>query len=262
MFFLVNLKGQFMDQGNWIPIDKNAAQFLPKDRPFTKLEAIFSIQVDHNTQNKRVSVSGYAKLWEWSRKKVRCFLDTIGVEVIYPEDTKLKQNQKGQIRGQIRDRSTEKKGQIRFTDNKALQTSRDRSENEKEQIRDRSGATTRNNNNNNNIIYISAFEKFWNSYNKKIARGKCENKWDTLPQADKDDIFKVLSAYVTSTPDKQYRKNPLTYLNNDGWKDEILQPKNKQTSSQGTNYEDQNRMGKINPVPAERWKGTADDDVY
>ena len=28
--------------------------------------------------------------------------------------------------------------------------------------------------------------------------------------------------YVNSTPDKQFRKHPLTYLNNRGWEDEIV----------------------------------------
>jgi hypothetical protein len=30
------------------------------------------------------------------------------------------------------------------------------------------------------------------------------------------------SAYVASTPDKQFRKDPLTYLNQKAWNDEII----------------------------------------
>ncbi len=34
-----------------------------------------------------VSVSGYSKLWRWSREKVRTFLDQMGFEITYPQDT-------------------------------------------------------------------------------------------------------------------------------------------------------------------------------
>lgn len=31
-----------------------------------------------------------------------------------------------------------------------------------------------------------------------------------------------LPLYVASTPDKQWRKHPYTYLNNQGWEDEMV----------------------------------------
>ena len=78
-----------MKKGNWIPLDKNLSYFLPKERPFTELEAMFSYTLDIN--NKRtVSISGYSKLWDWNRKKVRKLFDIIGTE-------------KGQAEGQKRD---------------------------------------------------------------------------------------------------------------------------------------------------------------
>lgn len=39
---------------------------------------------------------------------------------------------------------------------------------------------------------------------------------------DKEEIFATLPNYIAATPDKQYRKNPDTYLNNKSWQDEIL----------------------------------------
>ena len=71
-----------MNNGNWVPLCKNAAQFLPKDRPYTKLEAIYSLQLDYDDNND-VTVNGYAKLWKWNRKTVRNFIDRNGFEIIY-----------------------------------------------------------------------------------------------------------------------------------------------------------------------------------
>jgi hypothetical protein len=131
-----------MKSGNWVPISKGFLKHLPKDRRYTKLEAAFSLQVDFDL-GKSVTVSGYADLWRWSRKKVKAFLDTIGVCVLYPENTQKKQNQKGQISIQIRDRSGTDKGQIRFINNNMLEDEKNRKGTDKEQIRDRSGSTTK-----------------------------------------------------------------------------------------------------------------------
>lgn len=60
----------------WIPLDKNLVNYLPKDRPYTKLEALFSHQLDLDNKTK-FSINGYAKLWQWSRCKVRLFLKAI-----------------------------------------------------------------------------------------------------------------------------------------------------------------------------------------
>lgn len=66
------------------------------------------------------------------------------------------------------------------------------------------------------------FEKFWNLYNKKQDRKRCEAKFKKLSKTDKAKIFETLPAYVASTPDEQYRKNPLTYLNGECWNNEII----------------------------------------
>lgn len=31
-----------------------------------------------------------------------------------------------------------------------------------------------------------------------------------------------LEVYIKATPDKQYRKHPMTYLNNKSWNDEVI----------------------------------------
>jgi hypothetical protein len=107
------------------------------------------VSLDYDKGNP-VTVSGYASRWGWSRKKVKRFLERVGAEISYPENTARKQNQKGQIRVQIRNRSgTDRvadKEQIRIIDSKWLADKRNRSGTDrvadKEQIRDRSGSAT------------------------------------------------------------------------------------------------------------------------
>ena len=83
-------------QAPWVPMAKDMAKAFPIDRSFTEIEAMFSLQLDHNN-GKGVTLPGLAKRWGWTRKKVRCFLPRVGVEIKYPQDTKKIQNQKGYI---------------------------------------------------------------------------------------------------------------------------------------------------------------------
>jgi uncharacterized protein YdaU (DUF1376 family) len=68
---------------------------------------------------------------------------------------------------------------------------------------------------------LSRFAEFWNLYAKKNDSKKCEAKFKKLTKTQIDLIFEKLPAYVKSTPDKQYRKNPITWLNNESWNDEV-----------------------------------------
>ena len=112
------------------------------DRPYTKLEAMVSLTFDYD-QNNHVTVAGYASLWRWSRKKVAKFIDDAKAQINYPEETGKKQNQKGQIGLQIRDRSGTDKEQMILIDNKCLPTEKNRPGTDEEQIRNRSGSTTK-----------------------------------------------------------------------------------------------------------------------
>ena len=71
---------------------------------------------------------------------------------------------------------------------------------------------------------IPAFDEWWNAYNKKRGRKKAEAKWNKLKPKDKIACMKATPAYVVSTPDVQFRKDPTTYLNGECWKDEIIKP--------------------------------------
>jgi len=78
--------------------------------------------------------------------------------------------------------------------------------------------------------YIFLFDEFWKKYDKKVDREKCLKKWMRLKQSEIQQIFENIEKYVESTPDKQFRKNPLTYLNSKSYENEII------TKSIGGNY--------------------------
>jgi phage replication O-like protein O len=75
-------------------------------------------------------------------------------------------------------------------------------------------------------IKLKAFERWWDMYDKKVSRAKTEKKFLSLKSALYNDILSHTKEYVKSTPDKVYRKNPLTYLNNECWEDEIVKKEN------------------------------------
>jgi hypothetical protein len=129
-----------LKHGNWVPLSKAYVRFLPKNRPYTKMEAGYSLQVNYDNKS-IVTLSGLSGLFGWSRNKVRLFFDEVGIEIVYPEETQKKQNQKGQIKRQIKDRSDFEKGQIRFIDSSPLNEQKDRSVEKKGQIKDRSKDT-------------------------------------------------------------------------------------------------------------------------
>jgi hypothetical protein len=65
----------------------------------------------------------------------------------------------------------------------------------------------------------SDFSKFWSMYNKKVDSRKCKDKFIKLSKSDIEKIIEVLPSYIYSTPDIQFRKNPLTWLNGKCWED-------------------------------------------
>ena len=86
------------------------------------------------------------------------------------------------------------------------------------------------NDNDIEIDIIPSFNDFWNFYDKKVNKPKCEIKWKRLKQKEREAIMDHLPNYIDSTPDKSFRKNPMTYLNNKSWEDEII---NKNTQQNG-----------------------------
>ena len=68
-----------------------------------------------------------------------------------------------------------------------------------------------------------SFEHAWNLYQKKRGdKAKLKKKWEKLSVADRQAALRHIPLYVASTPDKQYRKDFGTYINNSSWNDEII----------------------------------------
>jgi hypothetical protein len=68
------------------------------------------------------------------------------------------------------------------------------------------------------------FSDFWDCYDKKVEKAKCERIYAKIPEAKRTAIKESLPDYVKATPDKRFRKNPQTWLNNSCWDDEIVMP--------------------------------------
>lgn len=85
---------------------------------------------------------------------------------------------------------------------------------------------------NGKITIWPDFEDFWNEYDKKIgSKPKIQSKWDKLSQKTKEEIMAYIPDYKISQPDKQFRKNPETFFNNQSWKDEIIKSNENRNNS-------------------------------
>jgi uncharacterized protein YdaU (DUF1376 family) len=71
-------------------------------------------------------------------------------------------------------------------------------------------------------IHDWQFEQWWNDYDKKVSKEKAISKWNILTNDEKQLALKIVQEYVNSTPDKTFRKDPTTYLNNKSFNDEII----------------------------------------
>ena len=77
------------------------------------------------------------------------------------------------------------------------------------------------------------FEWFWNNYDKKVGvKEKLKKKWNKLSDEERQNAMNYIDLYKQSVPDKKYRKNPETFLNNKSWNDEII----KSTNNDKRNY--------------------------
>ena len=73
------------------------------------------------------------------------------------------------------------------------------------------------------ILDAYDFEILWELYDKKIGnKEKLKKKWDKLSQTEKEDVFIYIPKYKKHNPEKKYRKNLETFLNNKSWNDEII----------------------------------------
>ena len=69
---------------------------------------------------------------------------------------------------------------------------------------------------------LDMFRDFLDRYDKKVNRDDCIKKWKKLSISDMQEALKMVDIYVRSTPDKQYRKNPSTWIYQKGWRNEVI----------------------------------------
>jgi len=238
--------------------------FYKENRIFSKYEAWIDIlmEVQHSLEPKEViigmschvcnygdslkSVKTWSKRWGWTESKTRRYFILL------------------QKMNQIRTKSEGKTTRLSVINYSSYDPKRrDADEMPTEPRRDADGtATTDKNVNkvnnektckkqplpgppepNEKDLEKESFEKFWKLYDKKDGKKKCEAKWKKISKKVREKIFETLPAYILSTPDKQFRKNPLTYLNGDCWDNEIIN--NNLPAIQGPNHNQQ-------PIPAPR----------
>lgn len=73
------------------------------------------------------------------------------------------------------------------------------------------------------LVEEYSFEDFWDDYDKKVgSKPKLLKKWSKLSKTTKLKIRDYIPLYKQAQPDKKYRKNPETFLNNESWNDEII----------------------------------------
>ena len=78
-----------------------------------------------------------------------------------------------------------------------------------------------NTSNNNKKEKDILFNEFWDAYDKKVGKMACKNKFLKLDIDICIKCVKMAYKYVASTQDIKYRKNPITWLNQGCWDDEI-----------------------------------------
>lgn len=117
----------------------------------------------------------------------------------------------------------------RFNNGNIPKDKQTKSKTEAKQKQKESKREANNNVNNNNNVNDNKnkeekinFDIFYNLYDKKVDGKDAKLKWDRLDLKTQQLILSILPKYIKSTPDKQFRKSPLVYLNKKAWEDEII----------------------------------------
>lgn len=67
------------------------------------------------------------------------------------------------------------------------------------------------------------FERAWDLYDKKVGdKDTLKRKWNSMSKKNRKAAIEYIPLYVISKPDKQFRKNFQTFLNQKGWEDELI----------------------------------------
>ena len=182
-----------MKDGNWIPLDKNLVHFLPRDRPYTILEAMFSFRVDMDNEDEKSEIA-YSRIWSWSRSKVRRFITDLKTGTRHAPDS----------------RETGKRHEVCYKFNN-LGEAKDRQKTGKRQAKDRGETGTINPNPNPKEKTIDVpYDEIVNLYNSICVslpkcRGISDGREKTIRARWKESgetlsIFQELFAIAENTP--------------------------------------------------------------
>ena len=198
----------------YVALDKNLIVYLPKDRPYTELEAMFSFTCDLDNC-REWSINGYSKLWGWSRNKVRYFVNSVRTTT-----------------GHLKDRDRTAIGQAVHLINNNLQKQKDNDRTAIGQPLDSDEYTTikpkPKPKPKNPFNTQSQFEKFWELYPKKIGKAEAQKHFKRTVRSfpDSEDFENALNNYLKyielKITDSQYIKNGSTFFNQ--WQDWIKSP--------------------------------------
>lgn len=83
---------------------------------------------------------------------------------------------------------------------------------------------------------IYPFDDFWDDYDRKVERKKCEKKWKNVSEKDREEIKKFIPIYKKYQPDSKFRKYPSTFLNNEIWNDDWSEYKPQSQQEQKPQY--------------------------
>jgi hypothetical protein len=98
---------------------------------------------------------------------------------------------------------------------------------------------------------LPTFEDFWKAYGYSKNKIKCVEVWEKISQPDREKIMVHVPEYVKSTPDKQFRKHPLTYLRQQSWNDEIIQSNDTGSTKTGKSNRLENALADLNRIHGE-----------
>jgi hypothetical protein len=214
-----------MKDGNWIAIHKLVKFWLPRNRPYTELEALISHTLDIDDKN-TYSINGYAKLWGWSRNKVRNFLKNI-------------RTTKGHLKDTRKDSQRTAKGQgivLKINNLQEIEDNQGTTKGQPEgQPKDNQEDTTINPNTKPNKKtpsregYSEEFLLFWQAYPKKVGKKDAGRAWKKakIGNGDMSVILTAIEAQKKTKQwqDLQYVPAPATWINGARWEDKVEEVK-------------------------------------
>ncbi len=244
-----------MKQGNWIALDKDLINALPKKRPYTFLEAAFSYQIDLDKGTVR-GFRDYERLWQWTYSKTANFIKN-------QQGTKTEEAMN--TRGLIKFRFIEKDKINQRADNEqakseqradlplfseGLDISKEQAKSEQEASEDQAKSTT--------IInkkeYIVVFEELWKDYPNKEGKKKACKYFISSVKTDQDvsDIRKALKNYLHLLALTPWRSAQLGKTWFKSWRDfEVIQEPRSRVSPL-LNRVDNTLLDKITQAERER----------